>query len=149
MFRAGEFNALPRAAVVGPLVGAGRVVVLDMDGLNVHGEWSLAVVGSAASPFNSTFAVARIATSPDANPQVHGSLGEPGAALGLLIRNGTDLVSINQPGDGVLRPVDGVGVHGVDRSVDGRIRLTVVGGGVTLAEVVGLDLVVETAKTLL
>ena len=149
MCGAGEFDALPRAAVVGPLVGAGRVVVLNVDGLHVHGEWSLAVVGSAASPFNSTLAVARITASPDANPQVHGSLGEPGAALGLLIRNRTDLVSIDQPGDGVLRPVDGVGVHSVDRSVDGRIRLTVVGAGVTLTEVVGLDLVIEAAKTLL
>lgn len=149
MFGTGEFDALPRAAVVGPLVGAGRVVVLDVDGLNVHGERSLAVVGSAASPFDSTFAVARIATSPDANPQVHGSLGEPGAALGLLIPNSTDLLTINQPGDGVLLPVDGVGVHSVDRSVDGRIRFAVVGGGVTLAEVVGLDLVVEATKTLL
>lgn len=120
-----------------------------MDRLDVHSEGSLAVVGRATSPFDGTFTVGRVAASPDANPQIHGRLRVSGAALGLLVRNFSDLLAINQEGDRVLLPVDGVGVHGVDGSVDGRIRLAVVGGGVTLAEVVGLDLVVEAAETLL
>ena len=145
----GELDALVRATVVSPLVRFGGVVVLDLDGVDVHGEGSLAVVGLTASPLNGALAVVRITTSPDTNPHVHGSLRESGAALGLIVRNGTDFIAIDAPLDVVLGPVDRVGVPGVDRSIDRGIRFAVIGGGITFSEVVGLDLVVVATKTLL
>lgn len=56
--------------------------------------------------------------------------------------------AVDDPVDLVLGPLNGVGVGAGERSIDGVESTTVVGGGVALAEVVGLDLLVVTANPL-
>lgn len=120
-----------------------------MDGLDVHGEGGLAEVGHAASPLSGTRGFCRVTASPDTNSQVHGSLGESGSALGLRSMKGSEHIAVNRPGDVVLLPVDGVGVEGADGIIDMGISRPVIGGGVTLAEVVGLDFIILATESLL
>lgn len=147
--RVASLDALVRTAGVRELVGIGGRVVGDLDRLDVHGERSLAVVGSTTSPLDGTLAVARVTTSPDTQTQTHGGLRETRAALSVSVLDSTESLAVNDPADGILGPVDGVGVEVVLRGVDVLPGLTVVGGSVTLAEVVGLDLVRVASNTFL
>lgn len=145
----GGLDALVRTAGVGPLVGVGGVVVGDGDGLHVHREGSLGVVGLTASPLDGSLAVVGVTTGPDTETQLHGSLGEARAALGLVVLDSANRVAVNEPGDGFLGPVDSVGVEGLLGSVQVDPGLAIVGSGVALAEVVGFDSVREATNALL
>lgn len=142
-------DALVGAALVGPLVLAGGVVVVDVHRVDIHGEGSLAVVGLAAGPLDGSLAVVGVTTGPDADAEAHGSLWEARAALGVLVGEGAHALAVDQEVDGLLGPVDRVGVPGLDGGRDLLVGGAVVGGGVTLAEVVGFDLVVVAAEALL
>lgn len=131
------------------LVGLGRVIVLDVHAPDVHGEGALGVVGQTASPLDGTLGVGRITASPDTDSKVHRGLGEPGSALGFVIGKGPDILAINRPCDMILFPFDSVGVEDVLGGLNGMPGRTVVGRGVALAEVVGLDFVVSGTKSLL
>lgn len=68
--------------------------------------------------------------------------------MGVGGEQGADNLVVDEPVDLVLGPLNGVGVGAGERSTDGVEGTTVVGGGVALAEVVGLDLLVVTTNPL-
>lgn len=116
---------------------------------DIHGEGAVAVVGHTTSPLDGALGVGGITTGPDTNAQVHGALGETGATLGFVVGDGADVLAIDRPCDVVFLPVDAVGVEGVHGGLNGLPGLTIVRGGIALAEVIGLDLVVVATDTLL
>ena len=130
-------------------VGSGRVVVGDLDGLYVHGEGGFAVVSRATGPLDGAFTIARVATSPDANLDTHGCLGEVGATNRIAIRERPGGLAVDKPADSLRRPDNLVRVGSRLRALDLGIGRPVVGGGVTLAKVVGLDVSGITAKPFL
>lgn len=142
----GTVGAL-RPGVVGGAIDT-VAVVLDGDGLVVGDERSLAEVGVATSPLDSTLGSILATGDPGTELDLHGSLGESGTVLGIGVEQSADQIAINVPLDVVLSPVDGVGVEVVLGRADGVVGTTVVGGGVSLAEVVGLDLGGVTTKPL-
>lgn len=121
-------------------------MVLDTHRLHVHVEGSSAVVGQTTGPLNGALAVVRVTTSPDTKSQTHGGLREARAALGIVVVEGTNDIAVNQPLDHVLVPVDGVGVEGILETRHRHVADTVIGRGITLTEVVGLDLSVVATK---
>lgn len=147
--RVAGLDVLVRTAGVRELVAVGGRVVDDLDGFDVHGERSLAVVGPTTSPLDSTLAVVRVTTGPDTQTQLHGGLGETRATLGVSILDGPDGVAIDNPADGILGPVDSVGVDVFLRVVHVLPGLAIVSGSVTLSKVVGLNLVRVTANSFL
>lgn len=80
---------------------------------------------------------------------VHRGLGEASATLGILIVESADIGTINQPVDGILGPLDGVGVERVLGVADVDPSLTVIGRGIALSEVVGLNGVLLSTQCLL
>lgn len=120
-------------------VRLGRVRVLDLDALDVHGKGSLREVGLAASPLHGTLAL-RGTAGPDTEAHAHRGLGVAGAALGLASLERADDLAVDGPGGGFLTPGDFVLVELLLGGIDVDPGLAVVGGGVTLAKVVGLDL---------
>lgn len=80
---------------------------------------------------------------------VHRGLREASTTLGIVVVKSADISTINQPVDGVLGPLDGVGVERGMRAGDGDPSLTVIGGGIALSEVVGLNGVVLSAQCFL
>jgi len=144
-----DLDAVGAAGVAVVRVGLGGVVVLDSHALDEHGERSLRVVGLATSPVNGTLAVARVTTSPDTNADIHGGLGEAGAALSIGIVESADIVAVDRPDDVVLGPLHGVGVENIVRGSDSGPSVTVIGGSVTLSKVVGLNLGVVSTKSFL
>jgi hypothetical protein len=151
-----NLNGLPRARVVaidvlGDVVGGGRVaagVVGDLDALVDGVKGSLGEVGETAGPLDGALGSGAAAGAPGADLDLHGGLGEAGAALGLLVLDGADDGAVNDPLDALGGPVDGVGVVHLGGRLDVVEAAAVVGGGVTLAEVVGLDLVVLATEPL-
>lgn len=121
-------------------VGLGGVIVLDGHTLNPHGERSLGVVDGTTSPVNSTLAIVGVTTSPDANADIHRSLGEAGTTLSIGFVESTDFLVVDQPDNLSWGPLDGVSVENILGSSDVGPSVTVIGGGITLSEVVGLNL---------
>lgn len=80
---------------------------------------------------------------------VHRGLGEASATLGILVVESADNGTINQPVDGFLGPLDGVGVERVLGRADVNPSLTVIGRGIALSEVVGLNGVILSTQCFL
>lgn len=144
-----DLDALPGAALVAVLVlggvlGAGGTVttheVLNLDTLVVAHEGTLAEVGDTAGPLNGTLGGVLATGNPGAELDLHGSLGEAGAALGIGGLEGADDGAVDDPVELGGGPLDGVGVELILGVGDGREATAVVGLGATLAEVVGLNL---------
>lgn len=133
-------DALVRAGVVAVGVALGGVGVDNVDALDVHGVGSTGVVSHTASPLDGTLAVAGITTSPDTDANAHGGLGVAGSALRIGVVQGADHIAIHGPGGGILLPRDRVGVPGVLGVRHSGPSSAVISGGVTLAEVVSLNL---------
>lgn len=133
-------DALVRAGVVAVGVALGGVGVDNVDALDVHGVGSTGVVSHTASPLDGTLAVAGITTSPDTDANAHGGLGVAGSALRIGVGQGADHIAIHGPGGGILLPRDRVGVPGVLGVRHSGPSSAVISGGVTLAEVVSLNL---------
>lgn len=111
-------------------------------------EGSLAEVGLATSPLDGTLRSIGTTSNPSTKLDLHGGLGESSASLSIGILQLANLIVIDKPADVVLSPVDRVLVDvvlGVGNIVVGT---TVIGGSITLAEVVGLDLSLVTTKPL-
>lgn len=135
--------------LVAVLVVLGGVVVDNLDGLNVHDERNVVKVSLTTSPLNGTLGVGGVTTGPDTDLQQGGGLGEVLSAVGILVLQGADDIAINEPLNALLSPVDTVGVElglGVGDVDSGG---AVPAGGVTLAEVVSLNLLVVGADLLL
>jgi hypothetical protein len=134
----GTVRALGPGVVGGTLDAV--AVVLDGDGLVVGQERSAGEVGVTTSPLDSTLGSILAASNPGSELDLHGSLGEASTVLGIGVVQGADQVAINVPLDVLAGPVDGVGVEVILGVADGVVGTTVIGGGISLAEVVGLDL---------
>lgn len=135
-----ELDAVGRARIVAIGVRIGRVGVGDGHGLDVHGEGSLGVVGLAASPLDSALGVAGVTTSPATNAHTHRSLGVASTALGIGVVQSADGGTVDGPDGLVLLPVHRVGVESRLRVGNAGPSGAIIGGGITLAKVVGLDL---------
>ena len=142
-----RLDALPGAGAVAVSVRRTGRVVARLDGLDDHVVGPAAVVGGAAGPLHGARGVGRVAAAPDAQLQLHGRLRVL-ALLGALRREGAHCGAVDLPHNLVGGPVDRVGVEVV--LVAGvRVEGTaVVGGGLTLAEVVALHLLVVGAEPL-
>lgn len=135
-----EFDALPASRLVAVAVFAAAGSVLDPRARHVHRIGALAVIGQAAGPFDRVFVIVLVPTGPDAETKVHRGLREILAVVGVLARQGADRAAIDDPLQFVGGPDDGVVVEVVlQRLGNGVVDGPVVGGGVALAEVVGLD----------
>jgi hypothetical protein len=122
---------------------------VNLDVLDVHGEGSSRVVGLTTGPLNRALAVGGVTTSPDTDADVHGGLGEARTALSIGVVQSTDSSTVNVPGNVILLPVHLVGVEltlGVGHT---RPSVTVIGRGIALTEVVGLNSTSVTTKSLL
>lgn len=124
---------------------AGHAVglVRDLDGLVVgvvRGTAAAAEGGVATGPRDGTRGLGRRTAVPGAELDLHGRLGESGAILGSSVGQGAHDGAVNRPDHGLGRPVHSVGVEGGLGVGDRGETATVVGRGVALAEVVGLDL---------
>lgn len=84
-----EDDAGPVAGQVAVGVGRGRVVVDNVDGLDVHGEGAVVVVGLATGPLDGALAAA-VAGGPGAELDAHGGLGVVLAADGVGVVEGAD-----------------------------------------------------------
>ncbi|KAL2281893.1 hypothetical protein FJTKL_11342 [Diaporthe vaccinii] len=135
------------------LVGAGHVavdvragalsavhVVLDSNTLVVTVEGSLREVGVATGPLHSALGGVLAAGGPSSQLDLHRGLRVAGTSLGVGVLQRPDDGAINDPVQLLGGPVDGVGVELGLGVADSGEATTVVGGRVTLAEVVGLDL---------
>lgn len=130
-------DRLPRTRLVAVRVLLTRRVVSDDDTLDVHGEWSLGVVGQTTSPLNGTRLVVRVTTGPASHYQVHWGLWVATAGVASQTSNQS---TVQQEISLFLCPVDGVSVELLLWRVDTVEGTTVPGGCVTLGEVVGLEL---------
>lgn len=145
----GGLDAGIGTSFVGVFVGGGRVVVDNLDGLDIHGEGTSSVVSFTTSPLNGTLAVVRVTTSPDADLDTHGSLRVILAVQGIGILQSADNLAVQNPLNAAGRPIDSIGVEGLfgGRHIHGSVA--VVRSGVALTEVVGLDIVVISTNLLL
>lgn len=125
-----------------------RVVVGDLDRFDPHAERAFAEVGDTAGPIDGTLVVLGITGHPVTDAYVHGSLREVLTADGRGIGRSANSCAIDGPDDGVLFPVDGIRVVSRSSVRDGMRLAAIVGGGVTLAEVVGLTLTTMRADEL-
>lgn len=129
------------------MLGGG--VVGDVDGLDIHGERSVSVVGLTTSPLDGTLTVVGVAAGPDTDADAHGGLGEVLARDCIGVIQCADDLAVQEPLDATGGPVDGVGVEGGLGVRDSDGSATVVSGSIALSEVVGLDFGVVGADLLL
>ena len=133
-------DALVCAAVVLVGVGLARRVVDNVDALNLHGKRCLGEVGWTAGPFNGSWCVCWISTSPNAETDAHRGLWEAGAACGVVEVQYADLGAIDGPDNGLRCPVKPVSVYcGLGTSNSG-ITAAVKGRVIAFAEIVCLHL---------
>lgn len=137
------------AGLVGVGVLAAGVPVLDVDGLDVHGERRSTVVGLTTGPFDGAGGVFGVTAGPDTDPEASGGLGEASATLGLVAGQSADVLAVDEPGDLLGRPCDGVCVEDLLGGGHRLVSSAVVAGGVAFAKVVGLDLSGITPKSFL
>lgn len=142
-------NAGVVARFVGVGVGGAGVVVGDGDRLDSHGEGTVGVVSLTTGPLDGTLGLGGVTSSPDTELQAHGSLGVASTALSIAVGKGAHDSAIDAPGSGGFSPLNGVSVEGLLGGRHSCPSSTVVGGGVTLAEVVGLNLSGVTTKSFL
>lgn len=151
-----DLDGLPRAGVVAVDVlldavlggGVATGIIDNRNGLVVSIIRTLAEVGVTTGPLDGALGGVLAASNPGTNLDLHGGLGEAASALSILVVESTDDSTVNDPVNLLGGPLDGVGVElsdGVSNGVEGT---AIVGGGVTLAEVVGLDLGVVTTEPL-
>lgn len=138
-------DGLPRAGLPVVRILLARRVVGDDDTLDEHGEWRLGVVSQAASPLDGAWGVVGVTAGPAAHHDVHGRLR---VALAGVVGQSSDRDAVQVEHGLVHGPVDGVVVEGLLWRCRRVERTTVIGGGVTLGEVVGLELSGVTADPL-
>lgn len=111
-----------------------------MDRLDAHAEWNICIVGWTASPVYSSLAVAWVTSGPDTETDTHRGLWVARTTLSITIVECAYIDTVNDPFEGLWRPVDSVCVVGRLRSSNTVVGSSIVGGSVSLPEVVGLDL---------
>lgn len=111
-------------------------------------EGSLGEIGLSTSPLDGALGGVGAASNPGTKLDLHGGLGESSAALSIGILQLTNLGVVDKPDNVVLGPLDRVGVDLVLRVGDIVVGTSVVGGSITLTEVVGLHLCLVTTKPL-
>lgn len=133
-----NLDAFKGAGIVGVCVLLARVEVMRGHLLDNHGIGPGTIVHLASGPINRTLGVFGIARGPDAEPDVTGSLRVAFAAMGLIVHQGPDQVSIDPPLELLLGPMRGVVVEVFARIIRHIDVFGVVVLGHTLAIVVGL-----------
>lgn len=111
----------------------------DLKRLNSHGERRLIPLSKTASPLNSALRGLGATANPVAELDLHWGLWVVVATIGITTHQATDLGAINGPREVLWGPINGVLVEAVLWLIHRVIHSTVVGGGVALAVVVGLD----------
>lgn len=101
-----------------------------------------------ASPLSGSGVAVLASSNPGSELDLHGGLGEGRSALGVGSVQSTDNGIVNEPVNLGRGPLNRVLVSRGERSRNGVVDGAVVGGGITLAEVVGLDLGVVTTNPL-
>lgn len=101
-----------------------------------------------ASPLSGSGIAVLASSNPGSELDLHGGLREGRSALGVGGVQSTDKDIVNEPVNLGRGPLNRVLVSRGERSSNGMVDGTVVGGGVTLAEVVGLDLGIVTTNPL-
>lgn len=129
-----------RARLVGIVVRGSRVIVDDVDRLDVHGEGDIVVIRLTTSPLDCSLAVRRIASGPDAQLHNHRRLREVLPIDGIRILECAHGGPVDVPGDGRSGPDHFVRVEFILGSADGLPDGAVVGCRVSFAKVVGFDL---------
>lgn len=69
--------------------------------------------------------------------------------MGIIVVESADIIAVDRPDNVILGPLDGVSVESVVGSGNSGPSVTVIGGSITLSEVVGLNLVVVATKSFL
>ena len=139
LIRCGGLDAGVSASLVGVLVRGGRVVIDDLDRLDIHREGTSGVVSLASSPPNGTFRIVGVAASPDTDLNTHWGLGVVLAVQGIGVLESAGDLAVQDPLDAVGGPVDGVGVEGLLGGSHVDSGGAVVGSCIAFAEVVSLD----------
>lgn len=101
-----------------------------------------------ASPLSGSGVAVLASSNPGSHLDLHRGLGEGRSALGVGSVQSTDNGIVNEPVNLGRGPLNGVLVSRGERSRNGMVDSAVVGGGVTLAEIVGLDLGIVTTNPL-
>ena len=123
-----DLNTLPAAGLVAPLVGIGRVVVLDGDAFDVHDIGSIVEGRLAASPLDCALWLPLATSAPVAKLEPHWSLWIVVTAVGkgVVISERTDGSAIDDPLKAIAVPVDGISMEVVLRVGDWVVDGTVI-----------------------
>lgn len=135
-----SLDALPGATAVRVLVFLAGGEVVYSHPLDVHVVRSSFVVNLAASPFDSTYRVLRIACRPDTQSDVHRGLGECRSVGSIIVGQRPLELPVNPPLQLLVCPVRGIVVEaGCSAAVDlVEFRTTI--SSDALAVVVGLNM---------
>lgn len=129
-------------SLIGVGIRLGRVVVDNLDRFHIHGEGTVIIISLPTGPFNGTLLVVGVTASPDTDLDPRGGLGVIFTVKRIGVVEGSDNASIDEPFGFTRSPIDRIGVECLFRRRDGHCGSTIIRSGVTLAEVVGLDLVI-------
>ena len=140
-----DLDALPRTRLVPVSIRCPSTRVRHAHRLDRHGVRCVVVVCHTARPLDRAVGFARIATSPDAQAQVHRCLREVIAAVGVSVHQRPDDRAVDVPVQLLRRPVDRVVVEGLLWCLDRVVDSARIARRVALAKVVRLDVAVVTA----
>lgn len=101
-----SFDARVVTSLIGVLVRRSRVVVDDIDRLNIHGERTFGVISLAAGPLDRALGVIWVAAGPDTDADAHGGLGVVCAIDGVGVLERAHDLAIYEPLDAFGGPVD-------------------------------------------
>lgn len=128
------FDRFPSAACIAVDVLGTSGVVLDLQALDFHGVWALAVVGQTTSPLNGTGIVIWVATSPGTDFDGHRCLRVLPVSVGGNQR--ANSLPVDLPSDLFRGPDDRILLESVVIAWVGVECSSVVGRSVTFAKVV-------------
>jgi hypothetical protein len=112
---------------------------LDGHVLNIHDEWSIIPVSLTTGPLNGACGFSGGTSIPVTELDLHWSLRVVLAVQSIAVVELADSNVVDGPDDTLGSPVDSVKMPAVLGSGDVIVNSTIIGGGVALAEVVGLD----------
>lgn len=133
-----DLDTLHTARLVTPVVFCCSTGIGNADTLDPHGEGCLGVIYLASRPFNNVFIILWISTGPDAETNISGCLRIILASVRIFVLECSNDLTINVEVCLVLLPVGRVVVVQSLRRLHFMPDGAIIGGGVALAEVVGL-----------
>jgi hypothetical protein len=133
---------LPTTALVSIYVFGAAAVILDSNGLDVHGEGSLGEIRHTTGPRAGSFGrwvcySCLVGTSnPISHPYTHGCLGEvlPFQSQGIGVEECADEIGVDVPFDVRGRPINSVCMPCANRIGHRVVNGTVIGCGIAFSE---------------